>query len=84
MVSSTKILTNSRIDLTQTDMLTEHNRETNTEQMYTLCMCKMCVFVLIYCLKASQHKQIITCILLIALKSGARKKSFELSAARHL
>ncbi len=36
MVSSTKILTDSRIDLAHTDMLTEHNRETNTEQMYTL------------------------------------------------
>ncbi len=36
------------------------------------CVC-VCVFVLIYCLKASQHKQIITCIPLIALKSEQEK-----------
>ncbi len=35
----------------------------------------VCVFVLIYCLKASQHKQIITCILLIALKSEQEKNN---------
>ncbi len=51
---------------------------------FVICEKCVCVFVLIYCLKASQHKQIITCILLIALKSEQEKKQFELSADRHL